>query len=258
MLNELAGGLNEQEMQELNASVVFHNQNFAEAAYNFLIKNNLLINENSTVTDKKWITLAHRTLTHLYLTTIALLAAMFIAIPFGIITYRIPKISKPVIYFTGLLQTIPSLALLAFMIPFFGIGFKPAVIALFLYALLPILRNTFSALQSIEPILKKVSTGMGLTVWQRLRHIEIPLATPNMLAGIRTAAVILVGTATLAAFIGAGGLGEYIFTGVTLNDPKIIMWGAIPAALLAILVELLFEWLERLVIPKHLLQKQVR
>ncbi|MFQ5605355.1 MAG: glycine betaine ABC transporter substrate-binding protein [bacterium] len=257
-LNELAGRLPEAEMQRLNALVAFHQKDFAAVAHGFLLEKGLLKKSQLHRADQKWPTFFQRTLTHLMLTAVALLAAMAIALPFGLITYRLPVISKPVIYMTGLLQTIPSLALLAFMIPFFGIGVKPALIALFLYALLPILRNTFTALNAIDPILKKVSTGMGLNAWQRLRYIEIPLATPNILAGVRTAAVILVGTATLAAFIGAGGLGEYIFTGVTLNDPQIIMWGAIPAALLAILVELAFEALERVIVPKHLLQKQVQ
>jgi osmoprotectant transport system permease protein len=153
------------------------------------------------------------------------------------------------------LQTIPSIALLAFLIPFFGIGAKPAIVALFLYALLPILRNTATALFSIDPVLRKVSVGMGLTAWQRLRYVELPLASPTILAGIKTAAVINIGTATLAAFIGAGGLGEPIVTGLALNDPSLILQGAIPAALLAVLTELGFELLERGLIPRHLLQK---
>lgn len=257
ILNELTGIISNKEMQELNASVALDRKSFAEAARSFLVGKNMLKNISTNVSERKWQTLAQRTVTHLKLVVFALLAAMAVAIPLGITIYRLPKISKPVIYFTGLLQTIPAIALLAFMIAPFGIGIVPALIALFLYALLPILRSTFAALNTIDPVLKKVSVGMGLTSWQRLRHIELPLAAPNMLAGIRTAAVISVGTATLAAFIGAGGLGQYIFTGVTLNDPIIIMWGAIPAAILAILVELIFEGLERWLIPKHLLQKQV-
>lgn len=258
MLKMLSGRINEIEMQRLNAAVAIDKRSFEDTAHMFLLKQGLLQHEGSTISDDPWLPLGYRTLTHIKLTAIALLAAMGLAIPFGILVYRLPAFSRPIIYFTGLLQTIPSIALLAFMIPLFGIGPKPAIVALFLYALLPILRNTFAALTSIDPVLKKVSVGMGLTVWQRLRFIEIPLATPNMLAGIRTAAVINIGTATLAAFIGAGGLGEYIVTGLSLNDPGIIMWGAIPAAVLAIIVELLFEGLERLIIPKHLLQKQVR
>jgi osmoprotectant transport system permease protein len=143
------------------------------------------------------------------------------------------------------------------MIPLFGIGALPAIVALFLYALLPILRNTTTALLSIDPVLRKVGVGMGLTVTQRLRHIEIPLAAPTILAGVKTAAVINIGTATLAAFIGAGGLGEPIVTGLALNDTALILEGAIPAAMLAIVTELIFEGLERMVVPRHLAARQI-
>ncbi len=196
-----------------------------------------------------------KTLTHLKITFIALLLAILIAVPLGILIYSYSSISKPILYFTGLLQTIPSIALLALMIPLFGIGVVPAIVALFLYALLPILRNTAIGLFSIDPLLKKVATGIGLNRWQRLRYVEIPLAMPTVLAGIRTAAVINIGTATLAAFIGAGGLGEFIVTGLALNNTSMILEGAIPAAVLAILVEFLFELLEKILIPKHLQQK---
>jgi osmoprotectant transport system permease protein len=255
VLEKLAGRISATEMQRLNAEVAIHKKSFAETARAFLKKEGLL-DQDDFISQTKWAALGHRTLTHIKLTAIALLIAMSLAIPFGVLIYRLPAVARPVLYISGLLQTIPSIALLAFMIPLFGIGVKPAIIALILYALLPILRNTYAALNSIDPNLKKVSVAMGLTVWQRLRHIEIPLAVPNMLAGIRTAAVISIGTATLAAFIGAGGLGEPIVTGLALNDPYIIMEGAIPAALLAILAELGFEGLERLLAPRHLLQKQ--
>jgi osmoprotectant transport system permease protein len=141
------------------------------------------------------------------------------------------------------------------MIPLFGIGFLPAIVALFLYALLPILRNTTIALFSIDPLLKKVARGIGLTPWQRLRYVEIPLSTPTIFAGIKTAAIISIGTATLAAFIGAGGLGEFIVTGLALNNTSMILKGAIPAAILAFLVEILFELLEKIFVPQHLQQK---
>ncbi|MFQ5754117.1 MAG: glycine betaine ABC transporter substrate-binding protein, partial [bacterium] len=258
LLKQLSGKLNEKAMQQLNAQVAISNKSFTESAHDFLLARGLLKNENAFELAGKWHLLFHRTLTHIKLTAIALLVAMSLAIPFGVLIYRLPAVAQPLIYFSGLLQTIPSIALLAFMIPFFGIGVKPAIVALILYALLPILRNTYAALNSIDPNLKKVAVGMGLTVWQRLRHIEIPLAIPNILAGIRTAAVISIGTATLAAFIGAGGLGEPIVTGLALNDPYLIMEGAIPAAILAVIVELGFEGVERLIIPKHLLQKQLR
>lgn len=258
VLGELEGRIDEDQMQRLNARVAIDQESFADAARAFLLEEDLLQDPETSWVASRWRTLAHRTLTHLKLSMVALLGAIGIAIPFGIIIYRLPIVSRPVIYVTGLMQTVPSLALLALMIPLFGIGTQPALVALFLYALLPILRNTYAALNTIDPVLKKVSVGMGLTVWQRLRYVELPLATPHMLAGIRTAAVILIGTATLAAIIGAGGLGEYIFTGISLNDVTLIMWGAIPAALLAIAVELIFEGIERLLVPRHLLQKQAR
>jgi osmoprotectant transport system permease protein len=142
------------------------------------------------------------------------------------------------------------------MIPLLGTGEKPAIVALFLYALLPILRSTAVALFTVDPILKKVSVGMGLTAWQRLRYVELPLAWPAVLGGIRTAAVINIGTATLATFIGAGGLGEPIAIGLQTHDPALILQGVIPAALLAILTELAFEGLEKMLVPKHLFRKE--
>jgi osmoprotectant transport system permease protein len=197
-----------------------------------------------------------KALQHLKITFIALVLAILIAVPMGILIYFYSSISKPVLYIAGLLQTIPSIALLAFMIPLFGIGVLPAIIALFLYGLLPILRNTTIALFTVDPLLKEVASGIGLTQMKKLRYIELPLSLPTILAGVRTAAVINIGTATLAAFIGAGGLGEFIVTGLALNNTKLILMGAIPAAILAILTEIVFEIIERLIIPKHL-QKRI-
>lgn len=255
ILGELAGTIADEQMRRLNAMVILEGKSFAAVAHRFLREAGLLKAEGRLVEESKWVTLLFRTATHLKLTFIALLAGMVVAIPFGIWVYRVRAIARPVMYTAGLLQTIPSIALLAFMIPLFGIGAKPAIVALFLYSLLPILRNTAAALFSIDPVLKKVSVGMGLTAQQRLRYVELPLAAPTILAGIKTAAVINIGTATLAAFIGAGGLGEPIVTGLALNDTSLILEGAIPAALLAIMTEWAFEGLERLLIPKHLLQK---
>ena len=257
-LGELSGEISEEEMQSLSAKVLIEQQTFAEVAHDFLSAKGLLVHTQIVSEESKLARLLRRTMTHIKLTLIALIAAMAIAIPLGVIVYRMGTISKLVIYVTGLLQTIPSIALLAIMIPLFGIGATPAIVALFLYALLPILRNTSTALFSIDPLLKKVSVGMGLTTWQRLRHIEIPLAAPTILAGVKTAAVINVGTATLAAFIGAGGLGEPIVTGLALNDTGLILEGAVPAAMLAIITEFAFESLEKLLIPKHLLQRIAR
>jgi osmoprotectant transport system permease protein len=254
VLSELKDSLSEAEMQALNA-MVLDGKSFAEVAEKFLRDKKLLRRSERAVGGSRWVILLSRAATHVKLTLIALLAGMAVAIPVGIAVYQVQGISRPVIYVAGLLQTIPSIALLAFMIPFFGIGATPAIIALFLYALLPILRNTTTALFSIDPVLKKVSVGIGLTAWQRLRYVELPLAAPTILAGIKTAAVINIGTATLAAFIGAGGLGEPIVTGLALNDTSLILEGAVPAAILAIITEFAFEMIERLMIPKHLLQK---
>ena len=154
------------------------------------------------------------------------------------------------------MQTIPSLALLAMLIPILGLGQVPAIVALFLYSLLPIVRNTLTGITTIDPLLREVAEGMGMTARERLRHVEIPLALPTILAGIKTAAIISIGTATLAAFVGAGGLGEPIVTGLNLNDHNLILQGAIPAAVLAIVTEFLFEWLERSLTPPHLAAQQ--
>jgi len=255
ILGELTGKLSDEKMQSINALVELDGKSFAEAAEHFLREADLLEQQRTLLVPRKWQELLQRTFTHIWLSAAALFLAMVIAIPLGILVYRFRFLAQPLLTFTSILQTIPSIALLAFMIPLFGIGVKPAIIALFLYALLPIARNTTTALLSIDPVLKKVSLGMGLSSWQQLRYIEFPLSMPHILAGIRTAAVMTIGTATLAAFIGAGGLGEPIVAGLNLNNPAMVMEGAIPSALLAILTEYGFELLERCLIPKHLTQK---
>ncbi len=262
-LEELAGTLTESAMQGLNENVQ-DGKKVSDVARQFLRGKGLLTGRGADGPEVAgepgertidWDFLLACTLTHLKLTVLSLLAGMAVAIPLGIAVYLLGAVSKTILYLAGVLQTIPSIALLAFLIPVFGIGAKPAIVALFLYALLPILRNTTAALFSIDPVLRKVSVGMGLTAWQRLRYVDLPLAAPTLLAGIKTAAVINIGTATLAAFIGAGGLGEPIVTGLALNDPSLILQGAIPAALLAVLTELAFELLERRWIARHLMQK---
>ncbi len=246
------------EMRALNAEVLLEGKTFAEVAHGFLVSEGVVGEHSGPRTaDTRWSALARRTGRHLTLTLIALVASLLVALPAGILVYRRGRAARVVIYVAGALQTVPSIALLAFMIPLFGIGIVPAIVALFLYALLPILRNTVTALTSIDPVLKKVATGMGLTPGQRLRYVELPLSAPTILAGVKTAAVINIGTATLAAFIGAGGLGEPIVTGLALNDTGLILEGAIPAAVLAILTELFFEGTERFLIPRHLQQRPV-
>jgi osmoprotectant transport system permease protein len=193
-------------------------------------------------------------LTHLKLTGIALLLGCLVAIPLALLLSRYQRASRALLYLAGLIQTIPALALLALMIPLVGLGELTAILALFLYSLLPIVRNTLTGIFSVDPLVKQVATGMGLTPLQQLLRIELPLATPTLLAGIKTAAIISIGTATLAAFVGAGGLGEPIISGLSLNDHTLILEGAVPAALLAVVTELAFEWLERVAIPAHLRQ----
>lgn len=252
LISKLGSMISADEMQAMNSAVLFDKQSFYDVANAFLKQKKLVNASTKRVGANRCSEIAEKTLTHLKITAISLGLAILFAVPLGIALFIFSSISKPVLYFVGLLQTIPSIALLALMIPLMGIGQVPAITALFLYALLPILRNTTTGLTSVDPILRKVATGMGMTPWQRLRFVELPLAMPSVLAGIRTAAVITIGTATLAAFIGAGGLGEFIVTGLALNNTQLILQGAIPAAVLAIFVEFLFELLEKMLIAKHL------
>jgi osmoprotectant transport system permease protein len=189
---------------------------------------------------------------HLFLVAISLLAAIVVALPLGVVSARFPGVGQLVLGAVGIIQTIPSLALLVFMIPFLGIGSKPSIVALFLYSLLPIVRNTASGLRSIPIEVRESAEALGLPGADRLRRIELPMASPAILAGIKTSAVINVGTATLGALIGAGGFGQPILTGIRLNDVGLILQGAIPAAVLALLVQGLFELAERVLVPKGL------
>jgi len=255
-IGRLTGRLDDDGMRELNGEVVVSGKSFAEVASQFLIDEGMVTGE--VVTGPGFFTgMLDNTLTHLKLTGIALLLGCIIGLPFGVLAFRIPALARGLVYGAGLLQTVPSIALLALMIPLFGIGEFPAIVALFLYSILPILRNTITGLTSIDPVLKRVSVAIGLTSMEQLRWVLIPMALPTILAGVKTAAVISIGTATLAAFIGAGGLGEPIVTGLALNDTRLILQGAIPAAGLAIVVELLFEFLERLIVKPHMLKGEL-
>jgi osmoprotectant transport system permease protein len=185
-------------------------------------------------------------LTHTGLTFVSLLIAICVGLPLGIIIARHRRSAGSVLGFAGVLQTIPSIALLGIMIPLLGIGAKPAIAALFLYALLPIIRNTYTGISGVDPTIRDAAVGMGMTANQVLRKVEIPLAMPIILAGIRTATVINVGVATLAAYVAAGGLGEFIFGGISLNNTNMILAGAIPSALLAILFDFLLSRLQKM------------
>jgi len=251
-LEELAGRLNETQMQKLNALVSTREAGFTEVAHQFLLEENLIVDEQREFSGRTWDKLGINLIEHLQLTLLALFLACLVGLPLAILVYRNPRLSQAVLYVAGLLQTIPSIALLALMIPLFGIGFLPAIIALFLYSLLPILRAAVTSLLTVNPLLVKVSLGMGMTRSEQLKYILLPLAAPNLLVGIKTAAIINIGTATLAAFIGAGALGEPIVTGLALNDHTLVLYGAIPAALMAIVTELIFNLAERRWIPAHL------
>lgn len=192
---------------------------------------------------------------HVYLSVIALLAGCIISIPLGIYLTRHKRLATPIITVVSIIQTIPSLALLGFMIPLVGIGTVPALIALTLYALLPILRNTYTGIQEVAAPYIEAGNGMGMTKRQILWMVELPLARTVIMAGVRTAAVLTIGVATLATFIGAGGLGDLIMRGIDMIDTPLILVGAIPAALLAIVFDTLLMGVDRVLTPRGLRQK---
>jgi osmoprotectant transport system permease protein len=191
-------------------------------------------------------------LEHLVLVGISLSLAIVVSIPLGILAARRQRLGHVILGVVGILQTIPSLALFVFMIPLLGIGGPPAIVALFLYSLLPIVRNTYAGLKDIPPAIIESAQALGLPGRARLRIVELPLAGRAILAGIKTSAVINVGTATLSALIGAGGYGQPILTGIRLDDIGLILQGAVPAAVLALLVQGLFELIERGLLPRGL------
>ena len=189
-----------------------------------------------------------RSIEHLILVIISTLTAILLGIPLGILLIKYSKLSKLTLGIANIVQTIPSLALFGFLIPIpylGGIGMRTAIISLVLYALLPIIHNTIIGIKSIDPALSEAADAMGMTYWQKLFRLELPLATRSIITGIRISAVTGVGVATIAAAIGAGGLGVYIFRGVSMVDHQVILAGAIPAALLALLVDLLLAIVEK-------------
>jgi osmoprotectant transport system permease protein len=196
--------------------------------------------------------LALRSREHIFLVSISLLSAILISVPLGIVTFLHEKSGQVILTIVGAIQTIPSLALIVFMIPLLGIGDVPAIVALFLYSLLPIVRSTHAGLSNIPMAVRESAEALGLPRFACLRLVELPIASRLILSGIKTSAVINIGTATLGALIGAGGFGQPILTGIRLNNVGLLLEGAVPAALLAWLVQALFDWLEKLVVPKGL------
>ena len=192
-----------------------------------------------------------KTWEQIYISAIALILGVLVAVPAGIILTRFPKTAKLVIGLTSMLQTIPSLALLAMMIPFFGIGKLPAILALFVYSLLPILRNTYIGLDNVDPVLKDSAKGMGMEPVQSIFQVELPLAMPVIMTGIRLSAIYVIAWATLASYIGAGGLGDLIFSGLSLFQPELIIGGTIPVILLSLVSDYLLGLLEKHMTPKQ-------
>ncbi len=263
-LTELSGRLDEERMRRLNERVEVGGEEVAPVAADALSELGLVGTGEGLAPDRSRAAeggslasylwgrrgeILRLTLRHLLLVGISLLAAVLVALPLGLLLERARGGAESVIRGAGLLQTIPGIALLAFMLPLLGIGVVPAVLALFLYSLYPILRNTFTGVRDASPDAVAAARALGMTPLQILRLVRLPLAAPVILAGIRTAAVIDVGTATLAAFIGAGGLGDPIVAGLALADTRMILSGAIPAALLALAVDGALGLVERVVKP---------
>ncbi|MEP7014149.1 MAG: glycine betaine ABC transporter substrate-binding protein [Verrucomicrobiota bacterium] len=250
-LRKLEGTIDEARMIRLNGEAE-RTKSYARAASLYFDKDGSSTSTDfgESFSDK----LTRWTLRHLELAGFSLLLAVIVGIPLGIFASRGGAVGQAILGFASIVQTIPSLALLALLvpIPFFGISVRTAIAALFLYGLLPIVRNTASGLQDIPRSLRESAIALGLKPAARLWQIYLPMASRSILSGIKTSAVINIGTATLAALIGAGGLGEPILSGLNLNDHMTILEGAIPAAVLALLVQSLFDLLDRILIPKGL------
>ncbi len=249
-IKQLEGTIDEPAMIAMNARAKLERVPEAQVAADFVKARfgvNVEVQQSSL-----WQRIGRRTLEHLYLVGVSLFAAILISIPLGVVAARSHTLGQIIIGVVAMIYTTPSLALLVFMIPLLGIGSTPAIFALFLYSLLPIVRNTHAGLVGIPLPLRESAAVLGLSGWTRLRQIELPLASPAILAGIKTSAVINVGTATLGAIIGAGGYGQPILTGIRLANTATILEGAIPAAVLALLVQGVFELIEIAFVPRGL------
>jgi osmoprotectant transport system permease protein len=257
-ISKLQGKISDTQMIALNALASSEHQTPSVIATNFLAQNLGIGKTVSTRVERNiWVLTFggdfwRLTGQHLSLVFISLALSILVGVPLGIWAARSRAVAGPILGVVGLIQTIPSLALLVFFVPILSIGAKPTIAALFLYSLLPIVRNTYTGLTDIAPSLRESALALGLPPMARLRLIELPLASRSILAGIQTAAVINVGTATIAAFIGAGGYGDRINAGIATYDTPTLLSGAIPAALLALLVQFGFDLLARAVVPAGL------
>ncbi len=191
-----------------------------------------------------------KTWQQIYISAISLALGIIVAVPLSVILMKFPRTAKVVIALASMLQTIPALALLAMMIPFFGVGRVPAIVVLFLYSLMPILRNTYVGLMDVNADTVDSARGLGMTEMQLILKVDIPLAMPVIMAGIRLSAIYVIAWATLASYIGAGGLGDFIFNGLSLYQPDLIFGGTIPVIILALLTDYLLGKLEKKITPK--------
>ena len=252
-ITRLEGAIDASHMIEMNASSKLQKVPEAEVASRFLSAQFQI--KTVPPVESRATQLLLRTREHLLLVGVSLAASIIVAVPLGVLAFPWPRLGQMILGIVAMIYTIPSLALLVFMIPLLGIGTVPAIVALFLYGLLPIVRNTHAGLSGIPPGLRESAIVLGLSPTARLMKVALPLAAPSILAGIKTAAVINVGTATIGALIGAGGYGQPILTGIRLADNRLILLGAVPAALLALLVQGGFGVLERCVVPRGLRMK---
>jgi osmoprotectant transport system permease protein len=240
-------------MSSLNARVRISHESESEVARAFLAAHHIVAAAPpGAAPETRAARLFVRTREHLALTAAALAFSVVIGVPLGVLAARRRRAGQGILGVTGILQTIPSLALLVLFVPLVGIGSTPAVMAMVLYGLLPIVRNTFGGLTGIAPHLQDSARALGLSDGARLFRVELPLASPLILAGIQTSATISVGTATIGALIGAGGYGQSILTGIRLDDTALILEGAIPAAALALALQLVFVLVERALVPRGL------
>ncbi|TFW13725.1 ABC transporter permease subunit [Duganella callida] len=260
-IGRLQGRISADDMIAMNAAAEIDGQRFSRIAHDWLAKHapagavaaaQPAAGRDGLMAKLFDQNLGRLTRQHITLVLLAVAIACVVGVPLGVLAACLPRLRQVVLGLTGVLQTVPSLALLALMIPLLGmIGTAPALVALVVYALLPIVRNTCTGLLQVPSGMKLAAQALGLRPMQRLRHVELPMALPVILAGVKTAAVMSVGTATIAAFIGAGGYGERITIGLALNDNDMLLAGAIPAALLAVVTQGLFELLEKAMTNRH-------
>lgn len=193
--------------------------------------------------------LLYKTYEHITISLIAVILGVLVAVPLGVVLTRMKKGAGTIIGIVNIIQTLPSLAILAFFIPLLGVGKVPAIVALFFYSVLPILRNTYTGIRGVNKNLLESGKGIGMTPAEQVRLVELPIAAPVIMAGIRTSTIYLIGWATLASFIGGGGLGDYIFIGLNLYQPEYIIGGAVPVTILAIVIDYVLAVAERKLTP---------